>query len=136
MIEDVPPRDVWEILMSNPDAYLCDVRTTAEWHFVGIPDLSQTGKKAILIEWQLYPSMHPNDKFIEQLSRSGVSHDHRLYFICRAGARSMAAALVAKAAGFKHVFNVKDGFEGPHDQRARRGHVAGWKHDGLPWSQP
>ena len=113
MIEDVPPRQVWEALMSNPAAALCDCRTNAEWNFVGLPDLSQTGKQPVLIQWQVFPAMQPNPKFLEAL----------------------AAAQAAKAAGYKHVYNVRDGFEGPPDARGHRGLVGGWKADGLPWRQ-
>jgi rhodanese-related sulfurtransferase len=112
MIEDLTPRQVWEALMSNPDAALCDVRTNAEWSFVGVPDLSQTGKQPVLIQWQVFPTMQPNPKFIEALGQANVGPDHHVYFLCRSGARSMAAAQAAKAAGYKHVFNIKDGFEG------------------------
>jgi rhodanese-related sulfurtransferase len=135
MIEDVAPRQVWEALMSNPDAALCDVRTNAEWSFVGIPELSQTGKQPILIQWQVFPTMQPNPKFLEALAQANLQHTDPIYFICRSGTRSMAAAQAAKAAGYKHVFNIKDGFEGPPDARGHRGGVAGWKADGLPWKQ-
>ncbi|MBU6449596.1 MAG: rhodanese-like domain-containing protein [Rhodospirillales bacterium] len=135
MIEDVSPRQVWEALMSNPDAILCDVRTNAEWNFVGLPDTASTGKPPVLIPWQIFPTMQPNPKFMEALAAAHVEHDAHVYFICRSGARSMAAAQTAKAAGFKHVYNVKDGFEGPPDARGHRGTVAGWKAEGLPWRQ-
>ncbi len=135
MIEDVPPRQVWEALMSNPSALLCDVRTQPEWNFVGLADLTQTGKQPLLVQWQTYPAMQPNPKFLDSLAAAHAGHDDHVYFICRSGARSLAAAQAAKAAGFKHVYNVKDGFEGPPDARGHRGGVAGWKADGLPWKQ-
>jgi rhodanese-related sulfurtransferase len=135
MIEDVAPRQVWEALMSNPDAALVDVRTNAEWSFVGLPDLSQTGKQPVLIQWQVFPTMQPNAKFLEMLGQANVKHTDHVYFLCRSGARSMASAVAAKEAGFKHVYNIKDGFEGPPDARGLSGAVAGWKADGLPWKQ-
>ncbi|HTJ91139.1 MAG TPA: rhodanese-like domain-containing protein, partial [Acidocella sp.] len=106
MIEDVSPRQVWEALMSNPAATLCDVRTSAEWSFVGLPDLTQTGKQPVLIQWQIFPSMQPNPNFIEALTRANLAHSDHLYFLCRTGTRSIAAAKAAKAAGYKHVYNV------------------------------
>jgi rhodanese-related sulfurtransferase len=135
MIEDVAPRQVWEALMSNPDTALVDVRTNAEWSFVGLPDLSQTGKRPVLIQWQMFPTMQPNAKFLDALAEAEVKPTDHVYFLCRSGARSMAAAQAAKAAGFKHVYNIKDGFEGPPDARGHRGAVAGWKSEGLPWKQ-
>ena len=50
-------------------------------------------------------------------------------------AEGMAAAQAALAAGFLHVFNVADGFEGPPDAQGHRGATAGWKADNLPWRQ-
>jgi rhodanese-related sulfurtransferase len=135
MIEDVSPRAVWEALMSNPAAVLCDVRTTAEWAFVGVPDLTQTGKQPLLIQWQVFPGMQDNPKFMAALEAAVPAHESRIYFICRSGGRSMTSALMAKTAGYKHVYNVKDGFEGPADARGHRGNVAGWKAEGLPWKQ-
>ena len=135
MVENVAPKQTWEALDSNPEAHLVDVRTDAEWNFVGVPDLNETGKKALLIPWQLYPTMQRNGSFEDNLKDAGLTAENHIYFMCRSGARSMAAALAAKAAGFPHVYNVADGFEGPPDVRGHRGVTAGWKASGLPWRQ-
>ena len=37
MVQDVSPREAWEALISDPEAHLVDVRTDAEWQYVGIP---------------------------------------------------------------------------------------------------
>ena len=37
---DVPPAKAWDILQTESDAVLIDVRTAAEWAFVGVPDLA------------------------------------------------------------------------------------------------
>jgi rhodanese-related sulfurtransferase len=79
--------------------------------------------------------MQPNPKFLEALAQANLGPDNHIYFLCRSGARSHAAAQAAKAAGYKHVYNVKDGFEGPPDARYHRGAIAGWKQEGLPWKQ-
>ncbi|WP_458097035.1 rhodanese-like domain-containing protein [Roseomonas sp. WA12] len=134
-VEDISPRDSYEALRSDPDTMLVDVRTDAEWNFVGIPDLSATGKQPVLIPWQLYPSMGVNGAFIEHLRRAGATPLSKLHFLCRSGARSLAAAQAAQAAGFPHAANVADGFEGPVDEDGHRGQVAGWKASGLPWRQ-
>jgi rhodanese-related sulfurtransferase len=135
MVENVPPTQVWEALKSNPHAQLVDVRTEAEWNFVGLPDLAPAGKQAVLIQWQVYPSMHVNGKFADQLKQAGCAPDQHLYFICRSGQRSLAAAQAAEAAGFPHAYNVAEGFEGPPDGAGHRGNVGGWKARGLPWRQ-
>jgi len=135
MVENVAPTQTWEALQANENAQLVDVRTDAEWNFVGVPELRAAGKKTILIPWQVYPTMQRNGGFSDDLKRAGLTPDHTLYFICRSGARSMAAAAAAQAAGFPRVFNVADGFEGPPDVQGHRGATAGWKADGLPWRQ-
>jgi rhodanese-related sulfurtransferase len=135
MVENAAPQQAWEALVSHQQAQLVDVRTDAEWNFVGVPDLSEAGKQALLIPWQVYPTMAVNAGFVEQLRRAGLTPEHHIYFLCRSGARSMAAAQAAQAAGFPHAINVADGFEGPPDGEGHRGVVAGWKASGLPWQQ-
>jgi len=134
-VPDVSPQETWEALQNDQNAVLVDVRTHAEWTYVGVPDLSPLGKKVVLIPWQNYPAMQVNGHFAEDLRKAGVAPMSRIYFICRSGARSLAAAQAAQVAGFPHVANVATGFEGPMDAEGHRGTVAGWKADGLPWRQ-
>jgi len=134
-IPDIAPAETWAAMQNDPAAMLVDVRTDVEWNFVGIPDLADAGKRVVLIPWQVYPSMTVNSHFTEALRKGGVLPEHRVYFICRSGARSLAAAQAAQAAGYAAVFNVADGFEGPVDRDGHRGQAAGWKAAGLPWVQ-
>ena len=69
----------------------------------------------MLIPWQLYPTMQRNASFLDHLQQAGLTPETPIYFICRSGARSLAAAQAAAAAGYKSVYNVADGFEGPPD---------------------
>ncbi len=135
MVDNVPPSRTWEALQKNPKAQLVDVRTDAEWNFVGLPDLSSAGKQVVPIQWQVYPTMQRNTAFADQLKEAGFTPEHHIYFICRSGQRSMAAAVEAQAAGFPHVYNVADGFEGLVDASGHRGIATGWKAEGLPWRQ-
>jgi rhodanese-related sulfurtransferase len=135
MVENVAPKQVWEALRRDPQAQLVDVRTDAEWNFVGIPDLGAAGKQAVLIPWQVYPTMQVNGDFTDHLRKAGLTPEHHLYFICRSGGRSMAAAQAAQQAGFSASYNVADGFEGPPNGDGHRGTTAGWKADTLPWRQ-
>ena len=135
MVENVPPAKVWEALRKDPKAQLVDVRTDAEWNFVGLPDLSSAGKQVVPIQWQVYPTMQRNAAFVEQLSEAGFTADHHIYFICRSGQRSHAAAQAAQAAGFPSAYNVAEGFEGGVDADGHRGTATGWKAAGLPWRQ-
>jgi len=134
-VPDVSPAATWEALRSDKQAALVDVRTDAEWAFVGVPDLGATGKEPVLIPWQIYPSMQVNGGFVDDLRRAGLTPAHKIYFLCRSGARSLAAGQAAVAAGFPLAFNVADGFEGPPDAAGHRGVVAGWKAASLPWRQ-
>ena len=89
---DVTPEEAWEILSSEPGAALIDVRTTAEWTYVGLPDLSGTKAPFLRIEWQTYPSNEINPAFVatadEALRRAGSSSEAPIFFLCRSGARS------------------------------------------------
>jgi len=134
-MKNLTPQQAYQTLLEDPSARLIDVRTDAEWAFVGLPDLSDAGKQVVLIPWQLFPSMKLNEQFVQQLEAEGVSREDKLFFICRSGARSAHAALAVEAAGFTSADNVADGFEGPVDREGHRGRLSGWKADGLPWRQ-
>lgn len=135
MVENVPPLRVWEALRGEPKAQLVDVRTDAEWNFVGLPDLAPLGKQVVPIQWQVYPNMSVNGAFVNQLKEVGFTPEHHIYFICRSGQRSHAAAQAARDAGYPHAFNVSEGFEGAVDANGHRGKANGWKAAGLPWRQ-
>ncbi len=132
---DVTPQDAYAAVRDDPHALLVDVRTAAEWSYVGTPDLSDAGKRAVLVEWQRYPSGEVNERFVEDLrSAADVGEGTPLYFLCRSGVRSKAAAAAVTAAGLGPAYNILEGFEGPHDDEGHRT-VAGWKVAGLPWRQ-
>ena len=135
MVEHISPAKTWEALKTNARAQLVDVRTDAEWNFVGVPDLAGAGKQAVLLAWQVYPAMARNESFEAQMGTAGFTPEHHIYFLCRSGVRSLAAAEAMRAAGFPNVYNVADGFEGPPDGAGHRGTIAGWKASGLPWRQ-
>lgn len=136
---DISAREAWEVLKKDPKAQLVDVRTAAEWTFVGVPDLSALGRKVVTVEWQSFPSMARNADFeaavAAQLKAAGVADATPVFFLCRSGARSRAAAIAMTAKGFTACFNVSSGFEGDLDGERHRGRENGWKADGLPWMQ-
>ena len=138
-VDDVPVKAIWERLEADVKAVLIDVRTRAEWAFVGIPDLSALARRPVLVEWLTFPENRANPEFVTQLSEMqasvGADHETELYFICRSGGRSLQAAKALTAAGFRKCHNVAEGFEGPLDPMRHRGMHSGWKAEGLPWSQ-
>jgi rhodanese-related sulfurtransferase len=136
---DLGSVEAWEMMAQDPKAQLIDVRTIAEWGFVGLPDLSSLQRRVHCIEWQGYPTMQPNPNFaadaIEALQACGADSRTTVLFLCRSGARSRAAAMAMTRAGFEKAFNIADGFEGDLDADGHRGQGSGWKATGLPWRQ-
>lgn len=139
IIADVPVTAVWERLKGDAEAVLVDVRTRAEWTYVGVPDLTALGKQLLLVEWQTYPdgAIDPGfvDKLANELSSRRVGKNAEIFFICRSGARSKSAAQALTKAGYTRCRNVADGFEGPLDPSRQRGRQGGWKAAGLAWVQ-
>lgn len=136
---DVSCLDCFTELSGNKRSQLVDVRTAAEWAFVGVPDLTGIGKRPILREWQSYPTMEIDPDFAQSVSRElnevGTSQDDAVYFLCRSGVRSKAAASALTELGYTKTYNVLAGFEGAHDEASHRGNKGGWKFEGLPWKQ-
>ena len=122
------PAEAWALLQHDATARLVDVRSRAEWEFVGrVPG-------AVEIEWKGWPGMIPNAAFLDTLAGT-VDRAAPLLFLCRSGGRSHDAALAATAAGFTNCYNVLQGFEGDRDAAAHRNTVGGWRAAGLPWTQ-
>ena len=132
---DVSPREAWNILSSDEKAVLVDVRTAPEWSFVGVPDLGSLGKRIVQQSWQVFPRMEVDPDFAARLAAIATDRDAPLFFLCRSGARSRAAAVAMTQAGYGRCYNIANGFEGNHDAERHRGKAAGWKADGLPWTQ-
>ena len=132
---DLTPQQTWEMLSENSRAQLVDVRTDAEFAYVGNPDLSDLGKEVRQVYWQIFPAMDVNPDFVAQVKDVGFDKDTPLLFLCRSGVRSKHAAEALTAAGFTACYNVAGGFEGDKDPQGHRGTGNGWKVDGLPWKQ-
>ncbi|MBM6399337.1 rhodanese-like domain-containing protein [Phycicoccus sonneratiae] len=131
---DVTPAEAHAAVTGPDDAVLVDVRTTAEWTYVGVPDLSSAGREVAFVEWNRFPTGAVNDRFLDELAAHGVTPGRPVYFLCRSGVRSVAAAEATTAAGLGPAYNVTEGFEGPVGADGHRD-VAGWKQAGLPWRQ-
>lgn len=124
----VTPDEAAYLLQNLPSAKLVDVRSNAEWNFVG------TIPGAVNIEWKTFPGMIDNPNFLTQLHHQ-VDPESLVLFICRSGVRSDQAARAAAAHGFSDCFNVLEGFEGDKDGNHQRGKLNGWKAKNLPWAQ-
>jgi rhodanese-related sulfurtransferase len=122
------PQEAHEIWRNTPGAKLVDVRTRAEWDYVGrIPG-------AVEVELLTYPGNRPNSAFVAELEHQ-VNKEAPVMFICRSGGRSHNAALLAKQAGYADCYNVLEGFEGERDESGHRNTKGGWRKAGLPWTQ-
>ena len=154
--------EAYDLLNTVPDTYLIDVRTRAEYQFVGhphraylFPYMFMTDKLLKTNDNLEYQFNEKNKSFVEGISKVFKKTDN-LLIIDRDGTRSALAVKDLIAAGFKKVFDVEDGFEGPkfptfnqdknlhkyYRQLAKRNKVHGFNHRrhygwqwwGLPWT--
>lgn len=125
----VTPQEAWQLLQSDQNIHLIDVRTNAERDWVGVVEINPDLHHAV--QWNLYPSKS-NPDFLSDLKQV-VDQDTVLLFLCRSGVRSRSAAQLATEQGFKHCFDILEGFEGDKDERGHRKNVNGWCHAELPW---
>lgn len=116
--------------LKEPATYLIDVRSIAEYVFVGHPEQSYNIPLHFWNEKE--QGMNPNENFLADIL-SRFKPDDTLIFICRSGKRSARAARTVAAAGFNKVFNLKHGFEGDKDDKGYRSRN-GWKNNGLPYT--
>ena len=128
------PKMAVERLQNNSQALFVDVRSKAEYKYVGFPENS------ILIPWIDDPDWEPNpeafsDAVMQELDGRENLSDTEIILICRSGFRSNEALKCLENKGFTQVSHVASGFEGDLDENDHRGNLNGWRHDGMPWSQ-
>ena len=128
------PKMAIERLQNNQQALFVDVRSKAEYKYVGYPENS------ILIPWIDDPDWEPNpeafsDLVMQELDSRENLLNTEIILICRSGLRSNEALKCLENKGFTQVSHVASGFEGDLDENDHRGNLNGWRHDGMPWSQ-
>lgn len=131
---DISPRDAYEYMRDHA-SLLVDVRTAAEWQFVGMPEMVGTKARLVTLSWKLYPTFAPNTEFAGMLAAESADRNMPIFFICRSGGRSLDAAAAMTAQGYRYCFNILGGFEGEPDEQGHRGIRDGWKAAKLPWKQ-
>ncbi|MEQ1528694.1 MAG: rhodanese-like domain-containing protein [Methylococcales bacterium] len=129
MIENLDPRQAWDLLQENTDAVMVDVRTKIEHTFVGHPP------NAIHIPWKEAPDWQVNPQFVADVKKAVPDVHAPILLLCRSGQRSLDAAKALEEAGYHLLINIVDGFEGPLDEHKHRGTLGGWRFHGLPWQQ-
>lgn len=123
---DIAASLAWQWVQSG-EAVLLDVRTDAEREWVGfVPN-------AVALAWKQWPGMEINARFDEEL-KAAVPSGKKAVMLCRSGVRSIAAASRACELGID-AYNILQGFEGDADAEDHRGHLGGWRAQGLPWKQ-
>ena len=128
------PKMAVERLQRNSQALFVDVRSKAEYKYVGFPENS------ILIPWIDDPDWEPNpeefsDSVMQELDGRENLLNTEIILICRSGYRSNDALKCLENKGFTQVSHVASGFEGDLVENDHRGNLNGWRHDGMPWSQ-
>lgn len=130
-IKSLTSSEAYDELLQIANAVLLDVRTSAEWQFVGRPSF----ERSVGIQWQTFPYGSQNPNFVAEVADASLTQETPIFLICRSGVRSLAAAEALKEAGYKDLTNVSDGFEGAKNAAGRRGMLNGWKAAQLPWNQ-
>ena len=159
--KDILSIEAYDMLNTVPNTYLIDVRTRAEYQLIGHPPMAYhfpffffTGELVKQGESWVYKFSNNNKAFVEEISKK-FQKTNNLLILCRDGARSIVAAEKLIKDGFKNVYNIKDGFEGPlfpsfedknrhkfYRQLAHRNKIHGYNHRrfygwqwwGLPWT--
>ncbi len=137
----INPKEAFDILKSDKNSVLVDVRTFEEFKFVGLVDPADFNDRMTLLPWQLFPEMQVNQEFASELEESlknlfgNAIEEVKIIFLCRTGGRSNAAANHAINLGYKNCYNLASGFEGDFNKFSQRGQISGWKAENLPWRQ-
>ena len=121
---------------------IIDVRTTAEYAFVGHPTMAANIPLLFTTRQWHAPTgsyaMQRNERFVAQVEQIAAKDDVVLV-LCRSGQRSAPATDLLNAAGYESVYSVVDGFEGdklknPASIFDGQRKVNGWRNAGLPWT--
>ena len=128
MIQEATPLEAAKLLQ-NEGAVLLDVRSQMEYSYVGHPP------GAVHVALQEPPEWRVDPAFVERVAARVPDREATVLTLCRSGARSMLAAELLQAAGYRKAINIREGFEGERDERGRRGAINGWRFHGLPWEQ-
>jgi rhodanese-related sulfurtransferase len=110
-IKEISPIEAWEMLGSQIDSILVDVRALDEIKTLGYADITSFNKNVVLIPWiNDLVSRDVNENFLTDLDRKVPNKDAKIIFMCKAGMRSFDAAMVAVNGGYTSCFNLATGF--------------------------
>ena len=136
-VQHISAKQAFDLIKKEPATAFIDVRSDMEFLFIGHP------VGAVNIPWIDEPDFVINPDFEREVRRlilGGVieTSEHRsvhVILICRSGNRSAEAGELLIEHGFRHVYNIEQGFEGGLDDHHHRSTLGGWRYEGLPWEQ-
>jgi len=129
-LQGIDSKESYKRVMDSPsNTFIVDVRTKAEYEFVGHPDLPNGVPN---VPYKFYPTWELNKDFVEKV-KSRYKMDDTIITMCRSGKRAKVAAKLLLNAGFQNVFYMMDSFEGQKDKKGHRT-VSGWKVNGLAYT--
>lgn len=138
--ENITPYEAYTMASNDAETYIIDVRTDAEWRWVGHPGADKLGNgaeldgKVINVSYKIFhgDNFVINPRFLNDIKFIFKKNKNiKLITMCRSGVRSVAAAKALEAAGY-NAYNMETGFEGVKDVYGYRT-VNGWKNDGQPY---
>ena len=137
----VTPEEANELATTDANTFILDVRTIAEWKWVGHPGENELGEGAALQGKVINISSRIEKKGQMVINRSFLrdidsvfddNPDVTLITMCRSGGRGAAAAQILEDNGY-NVFNMVEAFQGAADERGYRT-LNGWVVSGLPYT--
>ncbi len=130
-VTEITAEGAWHILQQDPRAVILDVRTQAEYVFVGHP------AAAVNIPLQFWDAAtnrwSDNTDFVAR-AQARLPMDGAVITMCRSGHRSKKAAELLVKLGYQRVYNMSESFEGDADPATGLRTVNGWKNRGLPYT--
>ena len=127
--------NTYKWMKEDESVILVDVRTPAEWQFVGYTPMAQIMIPSVFFKYDGVDEKKPryrsvvNDKFVsefeEKLFDLGADKNSTFILMCRSGAtRAQPAAKMLDQYGYKNVYIMTDGFEGG---KVKDGERKGWR---------
>jgi rhodanese-related sulfurtransferase len=126
---EIGVRDAYSRL-GQPATHLVDVRTVAEYVYVGHPEAAHNVPLVFWDEQRMQTVANVN--FVDDIKARFKPGD-TLILISRGGNSSSLALRMLRRAGFQNVYNVREGFEGTKDRNGLRT-LNGWKNENLPYT--
>jgi len=115
--------NTYKWMQESDDVILVDVRTPAEWQFVGYTPMAQIMIPSVFFKYNAFDeergryASYKNSEFIlefeERIADMNITSDTVFVLMCRSGSsRAQPAAQMLAQYGYDNVYIMTDGFEG------------------------